>query len=111
MVNDEWDPDGSLPDIFLGIQKGTDTHFAFTSEEVYTNTSADEFTFEEGLSMQIETQTEVFRFSLVDLDNGYGQEVFWCTAVLYHSKNGLPDVYEFEFQSGATIKVWLEYEF
>jgi hypothetical protein len=30
---------------------------------------------------------------------------------LYHSKNGFPDIYEFEYASGAKITVWMDYEF
>ena len=106
-----WDADSSMPDIFLGIQKGLEIDYFFISNELYNDASSDQFTFEDGLSIEIKSQRESYRFSLVDLDEEGYQEVFWCTALLYHSKNGLPDVYEYEFEKGETIKVWLEYEF
>jgi len=110
-VNREWDEDGSRPDVQLGIQKGRDVFLSFISNERFDNSPSSEFTFEDELKFDVANQSETYRFSLLDYDDGSYQEIFWCTANLYHSSNGLPDVFEYEYDAGVKLKVWLEYEF
>ncbi|MEZ4721090.1 MAG: calcium-binding EGF-like domain-containing protein [Flavobacteriales bacterium] len=112
-LNYEWDEEEGeeLPDVFLGIQKGIETKFWFTSREIYRNSNANTFEFSEEMGLTLDDIDLTLRFSLLDDDVTFSQELYWCTARLYWAKNQLPEVYTYVYNTGVKLEVWLDYRY